>query len=651
MKNVIIGTAGHVDHGKTALIKALTGIDTDRLEEEKKRGITIELGFAHLDFDDGTRAGIVDVPGHEKFIRNMLAGAGGIDLAMLIVAADEGIMPQTAEHLGILSLLGVGDGLIVVTKTDLVDAEWLEMILGDIKDFVKDTFLKGKPVIPVSARTGDGLTELKHHLRVLIDGVPEKNIKIPFRLPVDRVFPVDGFGTVVTGTLIEGCVSVGEASEILPSGIPVTVRNIQVHGKTVLSASAGQRVAINLAGVKRSDVAKGDVIAKLDSVRTSAMLDVRLYLLENAQRTVKNAAMLHLYHGARVVMAKAVLFGCDVLMPGQSCYAQLRLTEPLPSKTGDRFVIRFFSPLETIGGGIILDPEAPKRRKHDPDVIEALKIRETGSMGQRLYQAALTGPLTVTAEDLRRELDLNAEEFLLELKQLLGAGRLLELLPGKYIADTAIDTIALACVKLLTAFHKEHPLHAGLPVAELRQKLFGKAETAIANAIIDELCREGSLRLNNGRAALASFEVRLTKRQRAIRERLVMEFLNAGYDTLPQDEITGMFLPNERIDCLQVFESLVSEGILVMLTPQIYWHREAFNKALAAAEEHFRTSIELTMPQYRDILGTSRKYALAMLDYLDSARVTKKAGDIRTVFRGFGVLQSSGTSNNRIEIV
>lgn len=639
MKNVIIGTAGHVDHGKTALIKALTGIDTDRLEEEKKRGITIELGFAHLDFDDGTRAGIVDVPGHEKFIRNMLSGAGGIDLALLIVAADEGIMPQTAEHLGILSLLGVRDGLVVVTKTDLVDMEWLEMILGDIRDFVKGTFLDGKQVVPVSAQTGAGLDELKSQLRALIDGVPEKNIRIPFRLPVDRIFSADGFGTVVTGTLIEGCVCVGEAAEILPSGTLVTVRNIQVHGKSVQSASAGQRVALNLAGVKKSDVFKGDVVAKPDSVRTSAMLDVRLQVLESAQRTVKNASMLHLYHGARVVMAKAVLYGRDALMPGQSCYAQLRLTERLPSKTGDRFVIRFFSPLETIGGGIILDPDPPKRRKHDPNIIEALNIRESGSMGQRLYQAASKAAITVTAEDLRRELDLNAEEFRLELEQLLGAGRLVELLPGRYIADTVLDATANTCVKHLSAYHREHPLHAGLPVAELRQKLFGKADTAVTNAIINELSREGILRLNNSRAALSGFEVRLTKRQRAIRERLENEFRNAGFETLPPDDIAGMFLPNEKGDCLQVFESLVSEGTLVMLTPQICWHRETFNKALAAAEEHFRMNSELTMPQYRDILGASRKYALAMLDYLDSARVTKKTGDIRTVFRGFGVLE------------
>jgi selenocysteine-specific elongation factor len=355
MKNVIIGTAGHVDHGKTALVKALTGIDTDRLEEEKKRGITIELGFAHLDFEDGMRAGVIDVPGHEKFIRNMLAGAGGVDLAMLIVAADEGIMPQTAEHLGILTLLGIRDGLVVVTKTDLVEDDWLEMVMGDVKDFVEGTFLAGKPVVPVSAYTGEGLEELKTRLRVLIDGVAEKNARVPFRLPVDRVFPVDGFGTVVTGTMIEGVASVGDLAELLPSGQPVTIRNIQVHGKTVPSAHAGQRTALNLAGVKKGNIGKGDVVAKRGTVSTSEMLDVRLSVLRDSKRSVKNASRLHLYHGARVVLAKAVLLDRDALLPGDSCFAQLRLTERLSSKSGDRVVVRFYSPLETVGGGVILD--------------------------------------------------------------------------------------------------------------------------------------------------------------------------------------------------------------------------------------------------------------------------------------------------------
>ncbi|SHH60205.1 selenocysteine-specific elongation factor [Sporobacter termitidis DSM 10068] len=638
MKNVIIGTAGHVDHGKTALIMALTGIDTDRLAEEKRRGITIELGFAYLDFDDGTRAGIVDVPGHERFIRNMLAGAGGIDLAMLIVAADEGIMPQTAEHLGILSILGVKSGLVAITKSDLVEQEWLDMVTADVEELVSGSFLEGQPIVPVSAYSGANLDTLRQELRRLIDGVSEKNVRIPFRLPVDRIFSMEGFGAVVTGTLIEGVVNVGDAAEVLPARLPATVRNIQVHGRSVHSAGAGQRVALNLSGIKKSDIEKGNVVAKRDTVRTAAMLDVKLQVLPESKRTIKNASQLHLYHGTRVLLAKAVLLDRDELLPGQSCYAQLRLTELLPSKTGDRFVVRFLSPLETIGGGVILDPDPPKRKRSDPDALDALKIRESGSTDQHIYQAAVKEGRTVPSDALRRALDMTEEEFRLELEPLTGAGRLIELLPGKLIADAVLDALSESCRTLLASYHKEHPLHAGLRVAELRQKLLGKEETAVANAVMNELCREGSIRFENGRVSLAAFEVRLTKRQRAIREKILDVYRAAGYESPPPEEIPGLFGPGDKNDVRQVTESLLSSGELVMLTPQIYWHRDTFEKARASAEAHFKTNAELTMPQYRDLLGTSRKYALAMLDYLDSARVTKKAGDIRTIFRGFGAL-------------
>ena len=295
MKHVIIGTAGHVDHGKTLLVKALTGIDTDRLQEEKKRGITIELGFAHLDWEDGTQAGIVDVPGHEKFIKNMLAGAGGIDLAMLVVAADEGFMPQTVEHLGILSLLGIQEGLVVITKTDMVDPEWVEMIREDVKEQVKGTFLENKPIMGVSAYTGEGIAELREHLKQLVHKTGEKSLRTPFRLPVDRVFSVEGFGTVVTGTLIEGCMNEEEVAELVPSGLTAKIRNLQVHGKDVTTAYAGQRVAVNLAGLKKSDIQRGDAVAKPGTVHTGLMLDVRLQNLKGSQRVILNNSQVHFY--------------------------------------------------------------------------------------------------------------------------------------------------------------------------------------------------------------------------------------------------------------------------------------------------------------------------------------------------------------------
>ena len=638
MRHLIIGTAGHIDHGKTALVKALTGIDTDRLEEEKRRGITIELGFTYLDFEDGTRAGIIDVPGHEKFIRNMLAGAGGIDLCMLIVAADEGVMPQTVEHLNILSLLGIENGLVVITKKDLADSEWLEMIEEDIADFVKDSFLEGKPVIPVSAFTCEGLDTLKAELFTLIGTVGSKNTRIPFRLPIDRIFPVEGFGTVVTGTLIEGVVNVGDEAEILPSGLEASIRTIQVHGNTVSTAGSGQRVALNLSGVRKSELEKGDIVAKRGTVRCAVALDVRLVLLADSTRTIKNATSLHLYHGTRAVLCKVKLLDRDTLEPGQSCYAQLRLLEPLPCKTGDRFVVRFYSPLETIGGGQILDPAPLRHKRHETSVLESLAVRELGSRSDQIYHAAVSAARFINSDELRLSLDMAEEDFKSETAMLTASGHLLELLPGKLIADSVLNTLAESCRALLISYHDAHPLHTGMRVAELRQKLLDNEDTASANAVLDALEQKNVIVLANGLAALPDFEVHLSARQRAIREKLLKIYLDAGYESLPPEAISGLFTPNEKKDVDQVTEILLSSGVLIMLTKQIIWHRDIFKKACAVAQAHFQTNKELTMPQLRDLLGTSRKYALAMLDYLDSAFVTKKNGDIRTLFKGFNVM-------------
>ena len=358
MKHIIIGTAGHVDHGKTALVKALTGVDTDRLAEEKRRGLTIELGFARLDFPDGSCAGVVDVPGHEKFIKNMLAGAGGIDLAMLVVAADEGVMPQTVEHLDILSLLGVRSGLVVLTKCDLVGDDWRALVRADVAARTEGTFLAGCPVVEVSSVTGQGIADLRRSLYALARQTEEKNIRAPFRLPIDRVFSVDGFGTVVTGTVIEGAVRLGDEVELAPSGVCARVRGLQVHGQRVDAAYAGQRAALNLADLKREGIRRGDAAVKRGSVRPTLLLDVRLRCLRDAARGIENGSRVHLCHGASVQLARVVLLDADRLAPGESGLAQLRLTEPIAAKKGDRFVLRFYSPLETIGGGVVLD-DAP----------------------------------------------------------------------------------------------------------------------------------------------------------------------------------------------------------------------------------------------------------------------------------------------------
>ena len=374
----------------------------------------------------------MDVPGHEKFIKNMLAGAGGIDLAMLVVAADEGFMPQTVEHLNILTLLGIKDGLIVITKKDMVDEEWLDMIKQDVKERAKGTFLEGKPIMCVSAYTGEGIAELKEELYKLVSKAGEKNMRAAFRLPIDRVFSVDGFGTVVTGTLIEGSMNEGDAAELVPSGAETRIRNLQVHGNTVKTAYAGQRVAVNLAGLKKTDVQRGDCVAKPNTVRVSRMLDVKLMNLKNSGRVITNDMQVHLYHGSAVMLAKVVLLERDALEPGESGYAQLRMTEPIAAKNGDRFVIRFYSPLETIGGGVILDDAPMKHKRNVPSVIEALKIKEGGSAADRVLQLIdEAGMALPTAAKLNAKLNIDAEELSAELSELTDSGRAVEPIEGR----------------------------------------------------------------------------------------------------------------------------------------------------------------------------------------------------------------------------
>ena len=648
MKHIIIGTAGHVDHGKTALVKALTGIDTDRLEEEKRRGVTIEPGFAYIDFDDGSRAGIIDVPGHERFIRNMLAGAGGIDFAMLVVAADEGVMPQTREHLGILTQLGIHDGLVVVTKADKADSEWLELVEDDIAQLVSGTFLEDKPTVKVSAITGEGIPELRTALRELLDGAKEKDAGIPFRLPIDRVFPVDGFGIVVTGTLIEGSVKVGDAVEIQPSGDKAPVRNIQVHGENTETAYAGQRTAISLAGVKRSAVKRGDVLSAEGMLNVSSVIDVKLCVLPDSQRSIKNGAELHFYHGARTMLAKAFLLDKNEIHNGESSYARLKLKEPLPNKRGDRFVVRFYSPMETIGGGVILDSSPDSRISRSEAVINALKIREQGSADDVALLTAnnfagVNGHAGVfTVIGLCKRADLDKETCRKTIDALVGNGSLTQLLQDKYISSLVLRKLSKECKAILDSYHRSFPLRAGMNIAELRQKLFKETDTAEANAILKELKEDGTISLSEKTASLPDFSISYTPAQSKIHDKLILDFTTAGYDVKSPEELFALFTKSEKRDFEQVLESLISNGELVLLSPQVYWLKTNYEKAVGLIKKHFDNKGEITLAECRDMLGTSRKYALAFLEHLDGKQATKLIGDARTLAKGLDVLEKDG---------
>ncbi len=631
MKNVVIGTAGHVDHGKTMLVKALTGIETDRLKEEKKRGITIEIGFAYVDFDNGERAGIIDVPGHEKFIKNMLAGAGGIDLAMLVVAADEGFMPQTVEHLGILQLLGIQKGVVVITKTDMVEEDWIQVIREDVADHVKGTFLENAPVVEVSAYTGKGIQELKALLQEMVAQVGAKNTHRPFRIPIDRVFSVEGFGTVITGTLIEGQLHVGDEVCIYPRELESRVRNLQVHGSDVQTAYAGQRVAVNLANLKKTDLTRGDVLAKPHSMGKTMMLDVRLTVLPQSERVVENNMQVHLYHETRSMLCKVVLLDREELGPGESCFAQLRLAEELCAKAGDRFVIRFYSPLETIGGGVILDPSPVKHKRHDLKVLEAIKVRESGSAADLVLQCVTEqGAKFQTRKAMLKALTMPEPEFDQELQNLLADGSVVEYAKDRYLAASTLDALGDTLTALLQEYHRANPLQPGMRKDEVRQKLMKGLDVPSSDGILALLEQAGRIQTSSQHVALAGFEVQYPPKLKKLRDQVEEIYRQAGFEVPAVDEVYQKFA-SDRDACRQVVEAMLADETLILASPQLFFHRENYEKALAMVRDHFAQNDTLTLAQFRDLLGTSRKYALPLLEYWDRIKVTRKVGDNRVL--------------------
>ncbi len=633
MKNIIIGTAGHVDHGKTALIRALTGIETDRIKEEKKRGITIELGFAYLDLPNGDKAGIIDVPGHEKFVKNMLAGAGGIDLALLVVAADEGFMPQTKEHLGILSLLNIPEGLIVVTKKDMVDEDWLEVVSEDIRSEVAGTFLEEAPIIPVSSYTGEGIEELRQAIFALIDASSQiKNPNTPFRIPVDRVFSIEGFGTVITGTLIEGQMNVGDPVTIYPSGLETKIRNLQVHSHDVPTAYAGQRVAVNLAGLKKTDLDKGDVVAQKDSMHNTMMLDVKMSLLKNCDRDIFNGSRLHLYHGARDVLCKCILLDREVASAGDEVYVQLRLEEEIAAKTGDRFILRFYSPVETIGGGVILDSNPMKHKRNDEAVLAAMAIKDKGSEKEKIIEALKEfSPRYQTMDYLKVHTNIDGEMFDSIIHILLEEGEVFSINQNVVIHKSFLKNMEQRAEKMLSKYHEENPLRAGMKRDEFRGKLFPDQDLATADKVTDLMIADKVVTLTQGSVALKSFAVKFNALQEKVLGKLEKIYLDGGFATPSLDDVAKEFAKEKSFK--QVLEAMVTDGRLIKLTDQIIYHVDNYEKALKLVQDFVAEHGQITLGETRDLTGSSRKYTLALLEYWDRKNITKKVGEAR-VFTG-----------------
>ena len=632
MKHIVIGTAGHVDHGKTCLTRALTGVDTDRLKEEQKRGITIEIGFAQLTLPNGQTASIIDVPGHEKFIRNMLVGAAGMDVVLMVIAADEGFMPQTREHLGILSLLGVQNGIIVVTKADMVEPEWLEAIEEEAREDVQGTFLQDAPIIAVSSYTGQGIQELKQLVVDLVEGAEQRNQDRPFRLPVDRVFSVDGFGTVVTGTLVEGSLALGDEVCVYPGEKKARVRGLQNHDKSADRVSAGMRVAVNLSGVDKADLKRGDTLAKPGSMLLSQQMDVQLSMPKDAPYPIKNDSRLHFHHGSRELVCKCVLLGRDTLEAGETGFAQLRFTEPVAAKNGDHFVVRFFSPTVTVGGGVLLNVAPQRHKRNDPKILEGLAARASGSSERQVVQALRdAGVSMLKRAELAKAAGLTEGELDEPLAQLLDEGRAVDL-GGRYMDHDAVEGLWDKTVQLLSAYHKAQPLQPGMNRGEFRGKLLPKAPAASVDALVDYLAQHRGLRLEGPTIALPDFQVVWNSFYTDLRRQIDGIYGKAGLTTDNLDDILAGF-GKKQDGARQVVQRLLYDGDLVALTPQILVCRAAYDRALQTLYGLFEGKPELTLGEARDALGVSRKYALALLEYWDSAGITRKTGDLRTLGR------------------
>lgn len=632
MDNIIIGTAGHVDHGKTLLVKALTGIETDRLAEEKKRGITIELGFAYLDLPNGGRAGIIDAPGHEKFIKNMLAGAGSIDLAILVVAADEGIMPQTKEHLDILNMLDIKQGIVALNKVDLVDQAWLEMVMLDIEEELKGSFFQDAKIIPVSAYSGYNIDVLKNEIFAMLAQSAKKPIDLDFRLPIDRVFTMEGFGTVVTGTVLEGIIKLSDIATLYPVGTLAKIRRIQVHGKDTTQAFAGQRAAINLAGLKRSDIAKGDTLAASNSMVVSHILDVSIEILKDCKRDILNNSRLHLYHGTRGILCKLTILEKEMLKAGEQAYAQLRLLEPLAVKPGDRFVLRFYSPLETIGGGKVLYPTFKKARKQDKKTLEYMQIKDKGELKDKIATIVLENSKHFLRQDyIKKYYFCNDKDFEVELEGLLTEGAIYTL-QNILIHRKYAEVLGQKAQNILKKYHKLNPLHRGMPIKELHSQILPKNITLLLDHTIKMLQNLGFLYIVENLAAHKDFKFQINEEHGKIQQYILNKYLENRFAPQNIDAITDEFnkqYPKLKGDFKKVLDSLRKSERLIMLNSQIYMHKDYYDKALESFATLQKANQEVTLGDFRDALGVSRKFALAFLEYFDKKGITKMVGEGR----------------------
>ncbi|MEX2996275.1 selenocysteine-specific translation elongation factor [[Clostridium] scindens] len=629
MKNIIIGTAGHIDHGKTTLIKALTGRNTDRWEEEQRRGITIDLGFTYFDLPSGDRAGIIDVPGHERFINNMVAGVVGMDMVLLVIAADEGIMPQTREHMDILNLLGIEKSIIVLNKCDLVDGEWMELVEEEVKEELEGTFLEHAPVVKVSAATGEGLEVLIDTIsQMTSDEMMTKDISTIPRLPIDRAFTLSGFGTIITGTLVSGTITKDDLLEMYPIGKECKIRSIQVHGQDRKECYAGQRVAINLSNVKKREIKRGCVLAPPNSMKNTDLLDVRLNVLESSMRVLTNHTRLHFFTGTSEILCRAVLLDKEEIGPGESGYVQLRLEEEIAVRRGDKFVVRFYSPMETIGGGVILEPNPGVKKRFQENVIEELKRKESGSSADviELHVRGRADTLITTAE-LAKLTALSIDEVQEDISELLSQGlvQVFAMRKDTYVWHAeSIRAAKQTLDKALREYEEKYPYRYGMKKAEVQMTYFQKIKPNVFDKIVEMLIEEGCLKRVDEFLCTPQYQVKKDTRYDKVSGILLDTFTNAKYDFVRYSEIDFKGTVKETAD--DILNILLEEQKIVKVTEDMYTLTEYMERAKELIQEHLKGEPVITIAQVRDMFDTSRKSAKPIIEYMDSIKVTKKTG-------------------------
>ena len=631
MKQIILGTAGHIDHGKTSLIRALTGINTDRLKEEQERGITIELGFAAMDLPSGQHLGIVDVPGHEKFVKNMVAGATGIDLVAMVIAADEGVMPQTREHMEICSLLGIRFGIVVLTKIDMVDEEWLDLVTEDVREFVSTTFLKDAPICPVSSTTGRGLPEFVQELDKMSQQVSGRSASGLFRLPVDRVFTMKGFGTVITGTLFSGKISVGEQVAIYPSGATSKVRGLQVHNQPVEHAEVGQRTAINFQGLEKTAISRGDVVARPDTLVPSYMVDVSLTYLSSNPKAVKNRTRVRFHTGTSEIMGKLVLMDREEVKPGEDTVAQIRLDAPVTVLKDDRYVLRSYSPVRTIGGGRILTPVARKHKGVDAETameVEGLADGEPTELADyhiraAYYKGVSFAGLLVLTNVSEKKLDA-ALQPLLSDKSIACVDKAARV----YVHREVLAKLQKQALNYLDRYHQANPLKPGMPREELKSKVPQVVSDKLYHLMLNELLRTEAVVLDGDLVRKRDHSVRLGTDQTDVKKK-ILEAYHTGGNAPPYFKDVAKSLGMAPAQAKDVLSLLVGEKEVVKVKEDLYFSAAAVTEIENKLIDFLERNGDISMPQFKELTGTSRKYSVPLMEYFDARNLTLRIGDVR----------------------